>query len=114
MFTFNIHNHVDTQEILSLLNILKLQNSKIMATLAEIKAQVDTLQTRLDEEQAQIQQAIEGLNTTIQQLQQNLQDGGTVEERQEVLNKLTAITSDLQSTIPDTAEPVDPNQPAEG
>lgn len=28
---YNVHNHVDTSEILSILNLIKLQNHKIMA-----------------------------------------------------------------------------------
>lgn len=37
---YHVHNHIDTAEILSLLNILKLQNTKIMADLTQLETEV--------------------------------------------------------------------------
>lgn len=93
------HNHVDVSEILSLLNILKLQNHKIMATIAELSAKADELQAALDTEQQQIADAIAALQTVITDLQGQLAAGGTEAERQAVLDKMNAIITDLQGTI---------------
>lgn len=71
-----------------------------MPTLEEISQKCDELQASLDAEQEQIQNAINGLNATIADLQQQVADGGTPEQRQAVLDKLNAIKTDLESTIP--------------
>lgn len=71
-----------------------------MPTLEELSAKVDELQQALDTEQEQIQAVINGLNETITQLQQQVAEGGTQEERQAVLDKLNALKSDLESTVP--------------
>lgn len=71
-----------------------------MPTLQELSDKVDELQTALDAEQEQIQAAINGLNETITALQAQVAEGGTTEERQAVLDKLNAIKTDLEGTIP--------------
>ena len=70
-----------------------------MATIQEITAKVDQLQISLDNEQAAIVAAIAGLQQTITDLQTSIVSGGTEAERQAVLDKLTAITADLEATI---------------
>jgi len=70
-----------------------------MATLAEIKAKADELQASLDAEQVEISNAIAALNVVITDLQAQLVDGGTAAQRQEVLDQLNAIKSDLEATV---------------
>jgi hypothetical protein len=70
-----------------------------MPTLQELSTKVDELQTSLDEEQVAIQAAIDALNTTITDLQAQVTSGGTEADRQAVLDKLTAIKTDLEGTI---------------
>ena len=72
-----------------------------MATIQELSNKVDELQVALDNEQAQILAAIEDLNDTIAELRDLVADGGTAEERQALADKLDAIKSDLENTIPD-------------
>ncbi len=76
----------------------------IMATIADLTEKVDALQVALDNEQAQILAAITDLEETIAELQDLVADGGTAEERQALADKLDVIKSDLEATIPDTAE----------
>lgn len=71
-----------------------------MPTLAELSAKVDELQASLDAEQLQIQAAIDGLNGTITDLQALVAAGGTEADRQAVLDKLNALKTDLEGTIP--------------
>jgi len=77
-----------------------------MATNKEIDAKVDELQTALDAEQQQVKDllaeketTITTLNETITTLQAQVADGGTPEERQATLDKLTALKTDLESTV---------------
>ena len=84
-----------------------------MPSLEEIQAKADELQVALDAEQVQIadllaakdaantalQATITGLNETVASLQAQLVDGGTAEQRQAVLDKLTATIADLQATV---------------
>lgn len=107
----HVYHHFDfdddfKEQVLGILNIHTQKLDKIMATLAEISAKADALQTALDAEQQQIADAITGLNQTITDLQALIVDGGTAAERQAVLDKLTAITSDLEDTVPDATPPV--------
>jgi len=77
-----------------------------MPTNAEIKALADQLQISLDAEQAQVaallqqkDDAIAALNTTIATLQGQVADGGTAEERQAIIDELTATKADLEATV---------------
>lgn len=70
-----------------------------MPTLQELNTKVDELQTALDAEQEQIQAAINGLNEVITTLTAQVAAGGTEEERQAILDKLTAIKADLEATV---------------
>jgi ABC-type transporter Mla subunit MlaD len=79
------------------------QNSKkVMAKLSDIEQKVDELQTTLDAEQLQIKATIDDLNRIVEDLRTQQADGGTPEDRQRVLDKLSASITDLASTIPDT------------
>jgi hypothetical protein len=51
--------------------------------------------------EVQIKAAIDALNQTVADLQALVADGGTAEERQALADKLDAITTDLEGTIPD-------------
>lgn len=77
-----------------------------MATIAELNAKVDELAIALDNEQQQVADlnaqkdaTIVTLNETIAALEAAQGDGGTVEERQAVLDKLNALKADLESTV---------------
>lgn len=76
-----------------------------MATIKELSAKVDELQSVLDIEQQQIADALAKLQATVDDLTTQLADGGTAEERQAVLDKLNAVITDLQATIPDQPNP---------
>lgn len=82
-----------------------------MPTLEEISAKADQLQTALDTEQQQVADllaeknaTIENLNGVITDLQGQIADGGTVEQRQAVLDKLNALKADLEATVPPAGE----------
>lgn len=78
-----------------------------MANIADLAAKVDALQTALDTEQQEIADAIAALQQSITDLQAMVADGGTVEERQALADKLDAIKADLEGTISSTP-PVEP------
>lgn len=86
-----------------------------MPTLEEINVKVDELQTALDAEQQQVidllaqkNATIETLKATIAEMEANVVDGGTAEERQAVLDKLVALTADLEATVTPEEPPVTP------
>lgn len=77
-----------------------------MPTLQEISAKADELQTSLDAEQQRVSDllaekdtTIATLNTTITDLQALVANGGTEEERQALLDKLTTLKTDLEATV---------------
>lgn len=70
-----------------------------MPTLQELNDKVDELQTALDAEQQQVADAIAALNGTITDLQALVAAGGTEEERQAILDKITSIKTDLEGTV---------------
>ncbi len=77
-----------------------------MPTLEEIQQKVAELQTALDAEQQQVADllaqknaTIESLNTTITSLEVLVAEGGTAEERQAILDQLTATKTDLEATV---------------
>jgi hypothetical protein len=72
---------------------------KIMANITELTAKVDSLQASLDAEQQQIADAIAALNQSIVDLQALVTDGGTVEQRQALADKLDSIKTDLEGTV---------------
>jgi chromosome segregation ATPase len=74
-----------------------LKLSDMANSIADLTAQVDELQASLDSEQEQIKAAIQQLQDAIDQLNA---DNGSPEDRQALADKLTAIKSDLQSTVP--------------
>lgn len=86
-----------------------------MPTLAEIQAVADSLQTSLDVEQQQVatllaekDNTITTLNQTIADLEAAQGDGGTAEERQAVIDKLTALKTDLEATVAEGGEEDEP------
>jgi chromosome segregation ATPase len=112
---YHYHNHVDTAEILSLLNIIKLQNHKLMALIDDLKTQVadlkhqtTDLQASVDAEQAQIQalldsnaQVVTDLNTQIATLQAQVAAGATPEQLQVVIDGLTSVKDSISTTKAD-------------
>ena len=77
-----------------------------MPTLQELSDKVDELQVALDAEQQQVADllaakdaTIATLNSTIADLQALVAAGGTEAERQAILDKLTTLKTDLESTV---------------
>ena len=77
-----------------------------MPTAAEIKALLDATQVSLDAEQARVAEllaekdaTIATLNQTIADLITQQADGGTPEERQAIIDGLTALKADLEGTV---------------
>lgn len=77
-----------------------------MPTLKEIQDLADGLQVSLDAEQARVTELLAEKDTTITTLNQTIADliaqqadGGTAEERQAVIDKLTALKTDLEATV---------------
>lgn len=102
------------------LKLIYQQNQKIMATISELTQKVDALQTQVTEfqnavntEQEQVTDAINGLNQTITDLQAIIADGGTMEQRQALSDKLTAISTSLQTAKDDLASTIADAPPAE-
>jgi len=91
----NFHINSDTTK----LNLMILNQKKIMATLQELSAKVDELQVKLDAEQVQIAAALATLQQTVETLTAQLADGGTAEERQAVLDKINSAITDLEGTV---------------
>lgn len=78
---------------------------QIMANIQELTAKVNELQTALDAEQVQIMEAINQLNEEITRLREDVAQGGTVEERQALADRLDAIKADLEGTVTPPTEP---------
>lgn len=84
-----------------------------MPTLQELNAKVDELTQSVNNEQQQVadllaekettNQALQAnivtLNETIATLEGQIADGGTAEERQAIVDKLTALKEDIESTV---------------
>lgn len=67
------HNHVDLSEITSLLNILKLQNNKIIMTNQELAGKLEAANTKVDKIITEIQ-ALKNLVNTTPNVPQNIVD----------------------------------------
>jgi predicted RNase H-like nuclease (RuvC/YqgF family) len=107
-------------EISKDIKIIQKQNQSIMATITELTQKVDALQTQVTDltdavntEQQQITDAINALNATIAELQANIANGGTQEERQALADKLTQISTDLQTAKDDLASTIADTPPIE-
>lgn len=95
------------------IKLIQKQIEKIMANITELTQKVDTLQTQVTDltdavntEQQQITDAINALNQTITELQGMIADGGTTEQRQALSDKLTQISTGLQSAKDDLASTI--------
>lgn len=101
MALINIHISGDYADLEKKLDKIISFNKHIMATLTQLTEKVEALQTALDTEQQEIQDAIAALNTTIQELRDQIanNDGGTVEQRQALADKLDSIKTDLEGTV---------------
>lgn len=110
-FEIHIHQTVDTNEVEKKLNRIIKQNNDTMASIAQLTQKVDALQAALDAEQQEIQDAIAALNTTLQELRDQIanNEGGTVEERQALADKLDAIKTDLEGTVNNAPTEPEPN-----
>lgn len=73
---------------------------QVMATLQELTTKLDGLQAALDAEQAQIAAAIAALQATVADLQAQIADGATPAQLQTIIDRITAIQTDLEGTVP--------------
>lgn len=96
----------NTHSLTQKIDLLMASFQELSAKVGELTTQVTNLQAAIDAEQQEITDALNALNATIQQLQQQIADGGTVEQRQELLDRLisiqtnlTAAQTDLSSTV---------------
>lgn len=123
-FTITVkHSWVDSEaqnDILQQLLLIKKQNQTIMSQLDDLKAKVSeldtkatTLQQTVDAEQEQIQallttnaEVVTGLNQQIATLQDQIANGATPEQLQEVATSLTAISEKIDAASADVASTV--------
>lgn len=105
----HIHYH-GLEKIEHKLNHLINLNTKTMATIAELNQRVSDLQLAVDTEQQEIADALGKLNAEVQRLNDIIQSGGgaTPEELQTVVDNISAVIADVQSTIPNLPPPTEP------
>lgn len=115
IYNFNLGND---QQILDEIGILNSKLNTIMATNQELQDMLVAVQASLDAEQAQIaaleaasaevvaaqQQQIADLQAVIADLQAQIAAGATPEQLQAAVDALSAIKTDIESTIPDAPE----------
>lgn len=108
-------------EIAKDLKIIQKQNQLIMASITELTQKVDTLETKvdgltqaIDTEQQEIADAINDLKQTNAELQLIIAEGGTAEQRQALSDKLTNITTKLETAQTDLASTISTEPPVEG
>jgi len=104
----DIYHHFPQEGGVSTLEILNSINQKLQImskTIGELQIQVEELQVSLDEKQAALEaanaqkaQTILDLTAALDLANANAVEGGTVEERQALSDKLAAIKADLEST----------------
>lgn len=113
--TINCGEPSTPSEITQTLKTILNNQTIIMAAIDDLKTQVANLQTQttdlqtaLDAEQAQIAALLEtnagvvtDLNNQIATLQQQIANGATAEQLQEVANSLTAISNNIATTRTD-------------
>jgi chromosome segregation ATPase len=85
------------------LYLLTIKTNAIMSAIQQVQAELTNLQTAIETERSQVSEALGKLNTTITQLQQQLADGASPEQLQELLNGLVSARENLQTIIPDEA-----------
>lgn len=107
--TIDVNLNVRGQQENEIINLLKTiinQNNNTMSKISDIEAQVDTLQQKLDAEQEEIKVAIDGFKATIQELRDQIAAGGSdAEALDRIAQKLTDLTTDLESTVTPEAPP---------
>lgn len=105
MAFININNNVDIDEIRVMFrklsrSIVKLK-TEVMTKLSDIKAAHEEFKTALTEEMQQI-------SDKIASLEQNIADGGSEEERAELVADIKAQTEKVKGIIAD--QPVEPGE----
>lgn len=86
-------------------------------SIKELTQEVEDLQASVDREQQEVadrdavmQKSIDDLNKIIADLQANIAEGGTVEERQALSDKIAAVKKDLEDTVNPEPTPEQPPQ----
>jgi len=85
--------------VVSTLNIVLLNQEKIMAGNIVIMEAAVALQASVDTMQEAVRVKLLELSTSIAALQALVDQGGTVEERQAIVDALVATTADIESTL---------------
>ena len=96
---YHYHNHVDTAEILSLLNILKTQNHHIMAKAQE---QFDALMTRLDTVTNDIAADYQKL---LDEIQNNTVSQESLDKAAANIQKLETLGASVDNPVPEPTQP---------
>ena len=104
MSLFTFHIHTDNTEVLREIKQLK---KIIMATFAEIKTEFEALKTAIAEERAQATAKLAELQSSIDALNVNIQNGGTEEERAQLLTDIQTQVDEVKAIIPDNTEPTE-------
>lgn len=103
----NVYHHFPpNHEQSQILKQINIKLDLIMSKVDDLSTQVDALQASVDVLQAKVQAfedaqaaTIAGLNKVIADLQAQIAASGTPEALQAVLDKVTAIKADVESTV---------------
>lgn len=90
------HNHIDLAEILSLLNIIKSQNHKIIMTQAELAQALNDASTQADKAKAEILQKIADLEAAVNNA------GNVTPEVEAAFTALKSKVQGIDDIVPDT------------
>lgn len=101
----DIHIHIHNAEGEEILHELHNLKQLIMASFQEIKAEFDTLKAAIADERTQINNKLAELQAKIDELTTNINEGGTVEERTQLLADVAALVVEVNGIIPDVVTP---------
>jgi len=102
----HLHHH-GLEKLEHKIDTLIISTKKQMATLAELNQKVTDLQAAVDSEQQEIANALAALQAEVQRLNDIIAagTGATPEELQAVVDNISAVIADVQSTIPNLPDP---------